>query len=186
MDDAQQVLLPRRFTKDPELRTTNSGKNVATFSLAVERRYKKEGKTEADFFDFVAWDKTGEFICRYFTKGQMAVIEAHAQKRTYQDKNGNNRSVVEFLVDDINFCGPKAQDSGSGQPYAAPAPAYSQPYQQAPAPAAPPAYPQSNYAPPPVHQQSFADVPRTTGSDGGQTPAYGDFVEIEDEGDLPF
>ena len=190
-----------RFTRDPELRTTTSGKSVAGFSLAVERRYRKEGQTEADFLDFVAWDKTAEFICRYFAKGQMAVVEAHAQRRSYQDKNGNNRTVVEFLVDDICFCGPKSQDGASRQPQAAPPQGYSQPYQAAPAPSGPPAYPQSNYtpepaaptsyyqsgmSPPQVRQQSFSDVQRTTGSDGGQTPAYGDFVEIEDEGDLPF
>ena len=93
-----------RLTGDPELRRTQSGTAVASFTIAVERDYKPEGgEKETDFFDVVAWRKTAEFVCRYFTKGRMAVIDGRLQTRKWTDKNGGNRVAVEIIADSVYF-----------------------------------------------------------------------------------
>ena len=94
-----------RFTKDPELKQTQGGVSVVAFTLACERDYKTGGKRETDFFNFVAWRNTAEFIARYFHKGDMAVVAGPAQVRSYTDKSGNKRDVVEFIVEKIYFSG---------------------------------------------------------------------------------
>ena len=93
-----------RLTGDPELRRTQSGTAVASFTIAVERDYKPEGgEKETDFFDVVAWRKTAEFVCRYFAKGRMAVIDGRLQTRKWTDKNGGNRVAVEIIADSVYF-----------------------------------------------------------------------------------
>lgn len=93
-----------RLTGDPELRRTQSGTAVASFTIAVERDYKPEGgEKETDFFDVVAWRKAAEFVCRYFTKGRMAVIDGRLQTRKWTDKNGGNRVAVEIIADSVYF-----------------------------------------------------------------------------------
>ena len=93
-----------RLVSDPELKTTPAGVSVTSFRIAVERNYTdKDGNRQADFFDVVAWRGTAEFICRYFGKGSLILVEGQLQSRTYQTKDGNNRSVVEIVAD-------KAQD----------------------------------------------------------------------------
>ena len=77
-----KIFIMGRLTRDPELRTTNSGTSVASFSLAVDRNYKgADGEKETDFIDCVAWRQTGEFAAKYFTKGRMAVVEGRLQIR---------------------------------------------------------------------------------------------------------
>lgn len=112
-----------RFAADPELRTTQSGISTTSFCLALDRNaVGQDGKRPTDWIDFVAWRKTAEHICRYFHRGSEAVIHARCQTRSYQDKNGNNRKAVEFVVDDIDFCGsrqsnqPEAVDDGGTNP----------------------------------------------------------------------
>ena len=90
-----------RLTQEPILRTTPSGSNVVSFTVAVERDFGQEKQT--DFFDCVAWRQTGEFICKYFTKGQMIVVSGRMQSRKWQDKNGNNRTSWEINVDKAYF-----------------------------------------------------------------------------------
>lgn len=93
------VALMGRLVADPQLRQTATGKNVASFRVAVDRgRKDANGQNQADFFDIVAWDKSAEFICRYFQKGSMIAVEGRLQSRNYQDKSGNNRSAVEVVV----------------------------------------------------------------------------------------
>jgi len=100
-----------RFTKDPELRHTPDGVAVTSFSLAVERDYAAGGgKPETDFFDFIAWRKSAEFICRYFGKGKLAAVESHSQIREWKDTNGANHRTIEFVVDKIHFCGGKKDE----------------------------------------------------------------------------
>ena len=94
------VLLMGRFVADPELKKTTSGKSVCAFTLAVDKG-KDRG---ADFIDTVAWEKTAEFICKYFKKGSPIVIEGAVQTRTYEDKNGQKRKAVENQCEECGVC----------------------------------------------------------------------------------
>lgn len=107
------VVIMGRLTADPELKTTNSGISVTSFSVAVDRNFAKDGNRETDFINVVAWRFTAEFICKYFRKGQMIAINGSLQQRSYTDKDGNKRTVYEVVADNANFCGSKAE-SGSG------------------------------------------------------------------------
>ena len=103
------VAIMGRLVADPELRTTQQGTNVCTFLIACERSYTPKGQQrQADFVDIVAWGKTAEFICKYFQKGSMIAIDGSLQTRQYQDKNGNNRTAVEVVANNIRFAGAKA------------------------------------------------------------------------------
>ena len=104
-------VLMGRLTADPELSTTQSGKSVASFSMAVERDFQQDGERKADFIDVVAWRGTAEFICKYFRKGRMLAIVGRIQTRTYTDKDGNNRKAVEVVADKVSFTGEKAEPS---------------------------------------------------------------------------
>lgn len=106
------VALMGRLVADPQLRQTTTGKNVASFRIAVDRgRKDANGHNRADFFDIVAWDKSAEFICRYFQKGSMIAVEGRLQSRNYQDKSGNNRNAVEVVVNNVSFAGNKEAQS---------------------------------------------------------------------------
>lgn len=113
-----QVVLMGRLTRDPELRHTQSGIAVASFSLAVDRRTKSEsGERQADFIDIVAWRNTAEFVSKYFTKGQMAAVTGSLQLRDWTDKDGNKRRTAEVIADNIYFTESKKSregDSGGG------------------------------------------------------------------------
>ena len=94
-----------RLGKDPELRTTQSGKSVTSFSLAVQRpRKNQNGDYESDWIDVQAWGTTAEFICKYFQQGQLMAVSGRIQVRTYKDRDGNNRKVVEIVAQDVSFC----------------------------------------------------------------------------------
>ena len=108
-----KIILMGRLTRDPELRRTQTGTAVASFSLAVDRDYKAKGaEKETDFIDIVAWRNTAEFVRKYFAKGRMAVVEGRLQVRTYTDKEGNNRRVAEVVADNIYF-GDSKKDGGN-------------------------------------------------------------------------
>ena len=95
-----RIVLMGRLTRDPELRKTQSGTAVASFSLAVDRDYKpQDGERETDFIDIVAWRSTAEFVSKYFTKGRMAVVEGRLQVRDWKDRDGNNRRSYEASDD---------------------------------------------------------------------------------------
>ena len=113
-----KIFIMGRLTRDPELRTTNSGTSVASFSLAVDRNYKgSDGEKETDFIDCVAWRSTAEFAAKYFTKGRMAVVEGRLQIRPWTDKEGNNRRSAEVIVDNMYFGDSKRDgDTGGARP----------------------------------------------------------------------
>lgn len=107
-----KIILMGRLTRDPELRRTQTGTPVASFSLAVDRDFKDKstGERTTDFIDVVAWRQTGEFVSRYFTKGRMAVVEGRLQVRNWTDKEGNKRRSAEILADSIYFGASKKDD----------------------------------------------------------------------------
>ena len=129
------VTLIGRLVADPELRTTNSGKSVATFRIAVDRSYTKPGEDrQADFITIVCWEGTATFVSRYFAKGSMIAIQGSIQTRNYEDSNGNKRIATEVLAKEVSFCGGKnetspgqnqapTQMSGPATPTYTPAPA---------------------------------------------------------------
>ena len=100
-----RILLMGRLTRDPELRHTQTGTAVASFTLAVDRDFKdrNSGERATDFIDIVAWRQTGEFVSRYFTKGRMAVVEGRLQMRDWTDKDGNKRRSAEVVADNVYF-----------------------------------------------------------------------------------
>lgn len=94
-----------RLTADPELRQTQSGNPVTSFTVAVSRSFVKQGQErETDFINVVAWRKTAEFVCRYFRKGNMIAVNGSIQTRKYQDREGNNRTAFEIVADNVHFC----------------------------------------------------------------------------------
>lgn len=99
-----KVILQGRFCKDPELRHTQTGTAVASFTLAVDRDFKSQGgEKEADFINCVAWKGTAEFVSRFFTKGRQAIVEGRLQSRKYTDKDGNNRTAYEVVASSVYF-----------------------------------------------------------------------------------
>ena len=155
-----RIILMGRLTRDPELRRTQSGTAVTSFSLAVDRDFKSQsGEKETDFIDIVAWRSTAEFVSKYFTKGRMAVVEGRLQIRDWKDRDGNNRRSAEVMADNVYF-GDSKRDGAQGGGYDAP-PAYGSPV--------------SSYAPP---------------APGGYSAPAGDpsgFSELDDQdGELPF
>ena len=105
-----KIFIMGRLTRDPELRRTQSGTPVTSFSLAVDRDFKSQsGEKETDFIDVVAWRSTAEFVAKYFTKGRMAVVEGRLQMRDWTDKDGNKRISAEVQAENVYFAGSKTE-----------------------------------------------------------------------------
>ena len=120
-----RIVLMGRLTRDPELRRTQSGTAVTSFTIACDRDFKAQsGEKETDFIDIVAWRGTAEFVSKYFAKGRMAVVEGRLQIRDWTDNNGGKRRSAEVVADNIYF-GDSKRDSAPGD-YGAP-PAYGAP-----------------------------------------------------------
>ena len=176
-----RIILMGRLTRDPELRHTQSGTAVASFSLAVDRDFKdrNSGERATDFIDVVAWRQTGEFVSRYFTKGRMAVVEGRLQMRDWTDKDGNKRRSAEVVAENVYFGDSKRDTESAG--YSS---GYSGGYHTAPSGgynAAPGGYASApmagngGYAASPAHNGYSAPV----GTDH--------FAELsDDDGELPF
>lgn len=112
-----RIIIMGRMTKDPELRSTNGGVSVTSFTLAVDRDFKgQNGEKTTDFIDVVAWRNTAEFVCKYFSKGRMAVAEGRLQIREWKDKEGNNRRNAEIQAENVYFADSK-RDSDGGTTY---------------------------------------------------------------------
>mgnify|MGYP000820702059 FL=1 len=156
------VAIIGRMVKDPELKTTNSGKSVCSFRIANDSGYKDaSGQSQTNWLDVTAWGKTAEFVCKYFPKGALIAIDGRLQTRQYQDKNGNNRTAVEVVANNVNFAGSKSNGSNQGGgSYQNAAPSY-----QNAAPARPAAVEEA-----PSYSAGNAD----------------DFAVIDDSDDLPF
>lgn len=108
------AVLMGRLVADPELKTTNTGLSVTSFRIAVDRSFVKQGEQkQADFIDIVAWRQTADFVCRYFKKGLMIAVQGSIQTRSYEDKEGNKRTAVEIVADNVSFCGSKGDNSGN-------------------------------------------------------------------------
>ena len=115
-----------RLVRDPELRHTQSGLPVTSFSIACERDFNDaNGEKVTDFIDIVAWRSTAEFVTRYFTKGRMAVIDGRLQLRDWTDRDGNKRRSAEIVANSVNFGDSKPQNQTAPAPSYAPAGAYS-------------------------------------------------------------
>lgn len=107
-----KIILMGRLTRDPELRRTQSGTPVVSFSLAVDRDFKDQsGERETDFIDVVAWRSTAEFVSKYFSKGRMAVVEGRLQIRDWTDKDGAKRRSTEVLAESVYFGDSKKPDA---------------------------------------------------------------------------
>ena len=112
------VAIMGRLVADPELRTTTQGTNVCSFRIACDRNFARQGEQrQADFIDIVAWRQQAEFVSKYFQKGSLIAIEGSLQSRQYQDKNGNNRTAVEVVANNISFAGAKTADKPTAASY---------------------------------------------------------------------
>ena len=172
-----RIIIMGRLVRDPELRSTQSGLAVTSFTLAVDRDFKdkQSGEKAVDFIDVVAWRSTAEFVCKYFSKGRMAVVEGRLQIRDWNDRDGNKRRSAEVVADSVYFGDSKRDNHSSGDgygppPYGVPAQSgsgYNRGYGGGPS---------TGGAPPP---QSSPYPPSDYGGQG--------FQDIEDDdGDLPF
>lgn len=176
-----KIIVMGRLTRDPELRRTQSGLAVTSFSVACDRDFKNQaGEKETDFIDIVAWRNTAEFVSRYFTKGRMAVVEGRLQMRDWTDRDGNKRRSAEIVADNVYFGDSKKEGDGNGYQQGG----YGSSYGQG-------GYPQSGYAPQGGYPQQNGYPPRGGyGNAPGGYPAsdYGSqFAEIgEEDGELPF
>ena len=191
------AIIMGRCTRDPELRRTNSGKPVASFTVAVDRDYAPDGQErETDFIDCVAWNGTAEFVDKYFKKGSMIVVNGRLQLRNWTDKDGNKRRSAEILASNVYFGESKKSQEGSN-------PTYGQntypggagnpgAYQNTPPQnyGGYPQYPQQSYQQPPYNQQSFGGYQQPAFQAPGYQPphpAQGSFAPIEgDDEQLPF
>lgn len=104
-----KVILMGRLTRDPELKTTQSGTSVVNFSLAVDRglRNASEGQQTVDFINIVAWKGTAEFVSKWFRKGQLVAVSGRIQARTWVSDNGENRTSTEVVANEVFFAEPK-------------------------------------------------------------------------------
>lgn len=111
-----QVMLMGRLTRDPEVRTTASGKSVTSFSLAVDRGGQDD---QADFFDITAWEKTGELVAQYLSKGRRCLVQGRLRQDSWDDKEtGKKRSRVEVTAFDVTFLDGPNDGGGSSAPVA--------------------------------------------------------------------
>lgn len=196
------AIIMGRLTRDPELRRTNSGKPVASFTVAVDRDYAPEGQEkETDFIDCVAWQGTAEFVDKYFKKGSMIVVNGRLQLRNWTDKEGNKRRSAEILASNVYFGEGKKNQEGSNTT----SNQYSHPgstgnpggYQnmQPQGYGGYPQYPQQGfqqpqYNGPQYNQQGFGGYQQGSYQAPGYQPPHppqGSFAPIEgDDGQLPF
>ena len=109
------VIIMGRLTADPELRTTPSGVSVTRFTVAVDRRFQRQGEDrQTDFIGVVAWRQTADFVTRFFKKGQMIAVQGSLQVSNYEDKNGNKRTNYDVVADNVSFCGSKSESGNFG------------------------------------------------------------------------
>lgn len=113
-----KIILKGRLTRDPEVKQTQAGVPYCRFSVAVNRSYKREGEPEADFFYCTAWQKTAEFLGKYFRRGQEILLSGEIQSHEYTNREGAKTTGWEVQVRDVEFCGSKADNQS---------PAYSAP-----------------------------------------------------------
>ena len=114
-----RTVIMGRVANDLELKTTQSGKSVCQFRVAVDRRFQKKGEDkQVDFYTVVAWGPSAEFVCRYFAKGRAILVEGEMQNHSYTNANGVTAYFWELVASQISFTGEKAQDTTTAQPTA--------------------------------------------------------------------
>ncbi|WP_026394477.1 single-stranded DNA-binding protein [Acetobacterium malicum] len=112
-----KVNLVGRLTRDPEVKNTTTGKAVATFTLAVDRRFKnKDGQKEADFIPIVVWGKQAEFVGQYLSKGSQIGVSGRLQVRSYDGQDGQRRYVTEVVADEVYFISTKRKENNGSNP----------------------------------------------------------------------
>ncbi|MGN0537353.1 MAG: single-stranded DNA-binding protein [Acutalibacteraceae bacterium] len=152
------VSLIGRLTADPELKYTQNNLAVVRFSIAVDRTYTKAGQErQVDFINITAWNKTAEFICKYFQKGRRIALTGQIRTGSYTDKDGNKRYTFEVWADNVEFCDSKQSNSGDyqgGNSY-------------------------SNYQTPQPRQEAIPSAAYSSGSND-------DFQQMPTDEDLPF
>ena len=161
-----KVILVGNLARDPELRQTPQGVSVARFTVAVSRRYSKDGQQQTDFISCTAWRNTAEFLCRYFHKGSGIQLCGSIQSRSWDGQDGQRHYATEVVADEVGFNGPKSSNQQGGGSYAGGG------YQQPSAPAYP----------------GGSEAPQIGGGSGfdGDFDAMG-FADLDgSEDDLPF
>ena len=113
MASFNKVILIGNVCSDPELKQSQSGISVCSFSIAVNRKYNKDGNNEVDFFTIVAWRQQAEFVCKYFKKGKPILVCGQLQTRSWTDKQGNKRTAVEVVADEVSFVGNNESPTGA-------------------------------------------------------------------------
>ena len=152
-----KAILIGRLTRDPELRTTPTGRNVCQFSVAVNRTFTNaNGEREADFINCVVWDKQAENLCKYQKKGNQLAVEGRIQTRNYDDNTGRRVYVTEILANNISFLDAKGSNSNSDS--------------------------FNNLPEPPMQEENSF---QTVSVEKDPFEAFGDSIEISDN-DLPF
>ena len=113
-----KVILMGRATRDPEIRygTGNNQMAIANFSIAVDRRFKREGEPDADFFNCTAFSKTAEFVEKYIKKGTKVVIDGRLQNDSYTNKDGQKVTSTKIMIDSIEFAESKAANEPNNAP----------------------------------------------------------------------
>jgi single-strand DNA-binding protein len=110
-----RVVLVGRLTRDPELRTTTTGKSVCDFSIAVTKRVKpQDGSPDADFFRVNAWGQTAEYVSNYLHKGRLVAVDGRLQSRKYTASDGGNREVIEVVADNVQGLDRPRDDADGG------------------------------------------------------------------------
>lgn len=117
MASLNKVVLIGNLTADPELKQTQSGLSVVSFTIAVNRRVAKGEEKQADFINCVAWRKTAEFVAQHFKKGKPILVCGAMQSRSYTDNQGNKRYVTEVVADEVGFVENKSDEAQSGTQY---------------------------------------------------------------------
>ena len=122
-----KVILMGRLTRDPEMRQTPNGVSVCSFSIAVNRRFAKEGQQTADFINCTAWRQQAEFICKYFQKGAMISVVGNLQSRSWENQEGKKQYSTDVVVDEVYFTGSKTESHTDGG-FSAPQPKNDNPF----------------------------------------------------------
>lgn len=111
-----KVILGGRLTAEPELKTTQSGKSVCSFSIAVNRKFKQQGQSDADFFNVVAWDGLADTVARYFHKGSSICVVGSIQNRSWTGNNNQKRYATDIVANEVCFVDSKSESEGNNTP----------------------------------------------------------------------
>ena len=112
-----RVVLVGRLVRDPELRTTTTGKNVVEFTIAVTKKFKpQDGSPDADFIRVKAWGNQADYVSNYLTKGRLVGVDGRLDQRKYQASDGTNRDVIEVVADNVQGLDRPRDDAGAGAP----------------------------------------------------------------------